>query len=188
MPADPSSLPAALMLRGAGRFPFNGLFELTRVQGDCWLSVAGRIAGSSAPEVTWDILVTVHEALADACAPDRLGALRTVWDRVLTLPRQALGPAQGKDLSLLLVATDPEGTSVAGVGLEMVWRWTPERVQPLVSPGHNLLAPPGIPTLPPGALTLDAPPTGPLIAAATGARSGAIGTSAETLALCGLRP
>lgn len=183
-----SRLPAALMLSGAGRYPYNGMFERHWSQGQVQLDVAGRIAGSSAPEVTWEVVVQVHEALDGLGGADRLSALRSVWDRILTLPRQDLGPAQGSDLSLLLVASDPAGTSVAAVGLEMIWRWSPERVKPLVGQDHPLLAPPGIPRLAPGALTLDDALSGPLIAAAVGARSRGVGAPHETLARCGATP
>lgn len=181
-----SRLPAALMLSGAGRYPFNGAFERRWAQGQVRLDLAGRIAASSSPEVTWQIVLQLHEALQDLGGADRLSAIRSVWDRLLTLPRHQLGPAQGTDLSLLVVAEDPAGTSVAAVGLEMVWTWSEDRVQPLVGTEHPLLAPPGIPRLPPGALTLDSRPSGPLIAAAVGVQSLTVDTPQETLARCGV--
>ncbi len=174
------------MLSGAGRYPFNGAFERQWAQGQVRLDLAGRIASSSSPEVTWEIVVQLHEALLNLGGADRLSAVRSVWNRLLTLPRQRLGPAQGNDLSLLVVAQDPAGTSVAAVGLEMVWTWSEDRVQALVGPEHPLLAPPGIPRLPPGALTLDSRPVGPLIATAVGVQSQAVGTPQETLVRCGV--
>ncbi|GEM_PF-3576559 len=176
------------MLCGAGRYPFNGLFERRWSQGGVRLDLVGRVAASSPPEVTWPVVIRFHQALADVGGADRLSALRSAWDRILTLPRAALGPAQGEDLALFLVASDSAGISVAGVGLEMVWQWSAERVRPLVGPEHPLLAPAGVPRLPPGALTLDAAPEGPLIAAARGARSTTAVTPKETLARCGLAP
>ncbi len=182
------SRPAALMLGGAGRYPYNGTFRRHWSQGEVRIDVAGRLAASSAPEKTWPAVVLVHQALAEVGGADRLSALRSVWEGVLTLPRHLLAPAQGGDLSLLMVASDPAGTSVAGVGLTQVWRWSPQRVTPLVPPGHPLPAPPGIPPPPPGALTLDEPLSGPLVAAAAGARSPLPKTPDEALRRCGVTP
>ncbi len=180
-------LPAAMMLGGIGRYPFNGIFEHGIATPGGRLHVVGRIGASSEPEATWEIVLQVHEALDGIDGEDRLALIRGAWDRVLTLPRQALGPAQGKDLSLFLVASDDTGTSVAGVGLDMIWQWSPERMLPLVAQDHPLLASPGIPQLAPGALTLDSPVNGPLVAAATGSETSKIGPPKQVLQQCGVR-
>jgi len=71
------------------------------------------------------------------------------------VPGADLGPAEGGDLSLLVVAADPDGIGVAGVGLAAALGRGPTGVAPLVAPGHPLLEPPGRPSAVPGVLTLD---------------------------------
>jgi len=181
-------LPPVLLLPGAGRYPFNGVFDLSSSAEGCVLRVTGRVAHSTPPEQTWPVVLRVHEALRGVGDSDRLLTVRSVWDRVLTLPRQALGPAQGQDLSLLVFARDGEGTSLAAVGLQMIWRWSEERLVPLVPRGHPLLASPGVPRLPPGALTLDAAPAGPLVAACSSPREVPAPAPAEVLRRCGFSP
>lgn len=86
----------ALLLPGAGRLPFTGHLRM-RV-GDA--HVAARVAHGSSPVEAWAAVCALHAAWADA--EPTLEALLARADR----DREALGPAKGEDLALLLVQAD----------------------------------------------------------------------------------
>lgn len=151
------------LLGDPGLLPFAGHFRL-RVEGaQAAVALSGRIAGDCDPAQAFAVSRRVAAVLSTAADgpwhdTDRHGLLRRIWQLLDALDEGTLGPARGDDLSLLLLARDPKGVGVAGVGLSGAWVQL-EAWRALVPPGHPLLARPGRPSSLPGVLTLDHPCT-----------------------------
>lgn len=149
----------ALIVGDPGRTPFVGHLRALVQAERAWLAAAGRIAAGAGPEGAWGPARALEAAIAGVARKgDRNSLLWRAWEAVGALPGDALGPAQGQDLALLLLAGDEAGVGVAGVGLRAVWALGSGGLSPLVSGRHPLLAPPGRPAQTPGVLTLDAAP------------------------------
>jgi hypothetical protein len=152
----PNSLPNCHFLGSPGRLPFLGHFRL-RVQGsDCQLDLCGRIGNNRPPADAWRLSAGVRQALSQANGDDGPSLMRHCWEQVLTLPRKEFGPDNGMDLALLLVATDPNGLYLSGVGLAGIWRQTGHELQEIANPMTVETQHPGIPKLPPKVLKLSA--------------------------------
>lgn len=123
----------ALLAGSAGRTPFCGHFRGVRGRPTVRLAYAGRLRGSGTPEEGWAAAEAAHAALADVDAADRFALLDAAW--------AALRALDHRDLSLLMVADDGDGTAVAACGLEAVYG----DGAPLVEAGHPLLGEPGVP-------------------------------------------
>jgi hypothetical protein len=142
----------ALLVGGGGRFPYNGHFRLRLVSGETVLDVAGRIGASLPPEEAWPGVVSMFKLLRHAIGIDRVEMSRSVWDLLASVPPERLGPREGRDLSLLVVAADPDGVIISGVGLGGLLGLVGARARPVVPPTHPLLGEPGLPQGPPRAL------------------------------------
>lgn len=154
---DPTRLPFV----GHARFCVEA--DGARLSGAARVGVAGGLAGAyRAARGLEAALGAVSQPASGARgqAPrDRHALLWRAWELLLALPAEALGPEQGADLALLLVAEDAAGVGVAGVGLSAVWGLEGDRLVPLAEGRHPLLAPPGRPERTPGVLTLDLRPS-----------------------------
>lgn len=148
----------ALLLGDPGRAPFVGHLRARIDAGGAWLVGAGRLAAEAGVEGAYGPARALEAALRAVSGADRHALLWRAWEAVAGLPPEVLGPAAGADLSLLLVAGDGAGVSVAGVGLVAVWGRADDRWAPLAEGRHPLLAPPGRPARTPGALELDLRP------------------------------
>ncbi len=132
------SSPRALLLGGPGRYPFNGHLRLVLERGSACLHLSAAVAVGSEPPVAWAAARALRDCLRGVEGRDRFDLLRSAWDRLATLDTALLGPAQGEDLALLMVAEDGRGLGVAGTGLAMLWQLSPGP-EPLVDPEHPLL-------------------------------------------------
>ena len=115
--------------------------------------LALRICAGESPEISWPSALAIHEALHNLEDVDALSLARKCWDALLVLPRTALGPAAGEDLCLLLFVEDSHQSCVSGVGLDGLWSEAAGELQQISGPGHPELSRPGIPRVPPRALT-----------------------------------
>lgn len=147
----------ALLLGDPGRTPFAGHLRVRVDVGGSWLTAAGRLATGDGLVAAYAPARRVEAALRTVTGKDRHGLLWRAWELLAALPGDALGSAGAADLSLLLVAGDAAGISVAGVGLAAVWGRT-DKLLPLVEGRHPLLAGPGRPKRTPGALELELRP------------------------------
>ena len=148
----------ALLLGTPGRLPFVGHLRASAEGGRAWLRAAGRVFAGGDPVAAYEPARQVAAAILGIdTRGDRNALLWRAWEAVGALDPSVLGPEEGGDLSLLLVAGDPDGVGVAGVGLTAVWGRVPGlgALVPLVGGRHPLLAPPGRPVRTPGVLTLD---------------------------------
>lgn len=149
----PAAICKALLVGSAGRYPFNGHFRVS-VPGEVGavLHVAGRVGSSTTPEQSWPGVLTLYKALHLVKGRSRVEMSRNLWDLLLTIPPERLGGSEGRDLTLLAVAEDPEGLLISGVGLGGLMGMVEPRARPVVPPTHPLLGEPGLPTGPPRAL------------------------------------
>ncbi len=148
----------ALLLGDPVRLPFCGQLRLSITRGPAGLALAARVGAGEGPVPAWSAARNLESALRRGLAEasgDRHALLHALWAALGAVPTDGLGDAAGTDLTLLALAWDADGVGVSGVGLAAVWAWRPTALQPLVSPGHPLLAPPGLPDTVPGVLTLD---------------------------------
>lgn len=153
----------ALLLGDEGELPFNGHFRVDVVGGRARLAAAGRVAQGAPVSEAFAVARRVEAVLRTVAEgawwdTDRHGLLRRAWTLLSELPPGRLGPASGGDLSVVFVCTDERGTGVAGAGLAGVWGGGGARWRALVSPGHPLLTPAGLPAAIPGVLTLEIEP------------------------------
>lgn len=147
----------ALLVGRDGDWPFAGHFR-GHLGPVSW---AGCVAADAGPETAWRAARAIAMALRAGGPPqaDRRRALSILWARLDGVDREALGPDRGEDLVLLLVAADPEGAAVSGVGLGGLWALWGERAEAWVTPPHPLLGPPGPPVRRPGVLTVAQAPS-----------------------------
>ena len=154
--------PEAWLLGGPGLMPLRGHFRLTVRGRRATLAVAGRVAVDAGLDAAFTVATRLGGVLSAAAEgawadTDRHGLMRRVWQLLAEVPADALGPAGGGDLSLVMLGVDERGVGVTGAGLSGAWGWLGGHHRPLVSPGHPLLSPPGRPEGVPGVLTLDQP-------------------------------
>ena len=154
------------MLGDAGPYPFVGSFRCSVEGSQCWMKASGRIAvtdgiiGSYLPARRLEAAISqAAEAAADQ--PHRHVLLHDIWDSVSRLSGSQLGSEKGGDLCLAITAGDREGVDVSAVGVSGMWgrlgrddRWCF-----LVERGHPMLCGSGIPSGPPGSLTVGRPPS-----------------------------
>lgn len=145
-------LPRALLLGSGGRLPFRGHLRLAVDRGQARLAVAARVAHGAPPPESWDAVLRLHAALSEARGADRWQLCRDAWERLVALEAGALGPAEGADLSLIMVTEDAEGETVSGVGLSGLWTLERGALRRVVPLGHPLLGEAGRPTAPPKVL------------------------------------
>lgn len=178
----------ALLLGDSGPIPFAGHLRCAIAAGPATLSVAGRIAADAGLERAFEVSGMVAHALRSLqpAKADRFGLLRATWELLALIPKDALGPAGGADLSLLLLSEDPDGACLTGVGLSMVWTVEPSGLTPLVEAPHPLLGPAGRPEKVPGVLHLDGRPA--QVVAAPAHRPPQAPALAELPLRSGLRP
>lgn len=115
------STPRALLLGGTGRLPFNGHLRLRVVGDGAQLWAAARVAAGLPPEAAWRAVVALHGALSGARGSSAMELLVGCGVALDQLDPAALGPAKGGDLSLLLVASGPDGSLWSARGLDAVW-------------------------------------------------------------------
>lgn len=122
----------ALLVGSPGRSPFAGHFRGRLERGGASLAWAGRVKGSAAPEEAWAAAEAARDVMAAVSGEDRFGLIDGAWAALRTLERA--------DLTVLLVARDPEGLSVAACGLADL------RVggEPVAEAGHPLFDEPGV--------------------------------------------
>ncbi len=179
-----NAAPRALLLGGAGRYPFNGHLRLVVERGSASLHVAGSLAVGSEPPVAYAAAGALRRCLARVEGGDRHGLLRSAWERLAALDPSLLGPAQGDDLALIMLAEDGRGVGIAGTGLAALFRGGAE-LEPLIDVTHPLLGIRGIPDAPPGVFTPHSPPRVVVATAASGALEPAPVSGWEQA--CGLR-
>jgi hypothetical protein len=176
----------ALLPGDPGPLPFLGHLRLRVEARGVWLAAAGRVGATGDATTAWMAARTVERALRGAAGGgDRHAWLWRCWEAVAAVPAGALGPRGGEDLSLVLVAGDPRGVGLAGVGLNAAWGLLDGALRPLVEGRHPLLSPPGRPSQMPGVLTLDAEPS--LILANPSHRPPVTPAVGELARLCGVR-
>ncbi|MCB9765782.1 MAG: hypothetical protein H6739_38765 [Alphaproteobacteria bacterium] len=181
----PTALPRAMLLGSAGRLPFNGHLYVERRGGPARAHVAARVASGARPPVAWDAVLALHEALEGCTASDRFALCRDAWERLLTIDRARLGPAEGRDLCLLMVVEDPDGELISGVGLGRLMTLERGRLRDVVDLNHPLLGEPGLPEQLPKVLGPQAP--GPVYLARCFGEPVEPPSAREALALCGVR-
>jgi hypothetical protein len=151
MPKPPLN---CLLLGSPGRLPFLGHFRLL-VKGDnCSVAITGRIGHKCAPTAAWDLAEAVQDSLRQAHGVDSQSLMRACWEQVLTLPRKELGPAQGRDLSMMMVAADADKRFLSAVGVSGIWEQSSAVVRKIAKKNTSQTNHPGIPKLPPKALHL----------------------------------
>jgi hypothetical protein len=151
------------MLGDPGEEPFVGHLRITLSGEGSWISASGRVAAATGPAEAFVPARTLESTLRTALTPlleksERNLLLHRAWSSIVGLDGTILGPAEGADLSLLLIAGDSRGVGVSGVGLSMVWGRYGGRWRPLVRTGHPLLGAAGRPARAPGVLGLPRPP------------------------------
>lgn len=122
----------ALLVGSRGRSPFAGHFRGRVTGGSASLAWAGRLKGSAAPETAWSAAERARDVLSGLMGADRFALIDQAW--------AALRSLEGGDLSVLLVAKDEEGLSLAACGLADV-RVGGQSVAPA---GHPLFDEPGV--------------------------------------------
>lgn len=143
-----------LLLGSPGQLPFIGHFRLL-VKGDnCSVAITGRIGHQSTPVATWALAEVVQDALRQAQGIDSQSLMRSCWEQILTLPRKDLGPDQGKDLSIMMIATDSEKCFLSAVGVSSIWEMSSTGLQKIAEKNTVQTNHSGIPKLPPKALQL----------------------------------
>lgn len=162
------SLPRALLLGGTGRLPFNGHLRLRALGDGASLSVAGRVAAGLPPDEAWRAVVALHGALAGTRGKSALEMLAGARVALEALDPALLGPARGGDLSLLLVASGPDGDFYAAHKLDAIWS---AELRPLVPPTDSLPLP---------------APAGAIFGRCAG--DGEVPEPGRLLAQCGVRP
>ena len=150
----------AWLLGDPTRAPFLGHARLRLDTGRARLAGAARLGLGGGVVGAYRAARGLEQALIEAASGpgDRYALLWRAWEALAGMPAEALGPAGGGDLSLILVAEDPGGICVAGVGLSAVYGLVGAELRALVEGQHPLLAPPGRPARTPGVLTLDVEP------------------------------
>ncbi len=122
----------ALLQGSPGRSPFAGHFRGRVAEGGAELAWAGRVKGSAAPEEAWAAAEAAREAMTTVRGSDRFALIDSAWAALRNLNRP--------DISLLLVASDAEGLSLAASGLGDL-RLDGE---PVAEPDHPLFDEPGV--------------------------------------------
>lgn len=150
----------AWLLGDPTRAPFLGHGRLRLDTGRARLSGAARVGVSGGVVGAYRAARELEQVLVEAASGpgDRYALLWRAWEALAGMPAETLGPEGGADLAMLLVAEDPGGICVAGVGLSAVYGLVGADLRPLVEGQHPLLAPPGRPARTPGVLTLDVEP------------------------------
>lgn len=183
----------ALLLGGHAPLPFLGHFRARAAAGEARLWAAGRVAVDADPVEAWAAARVVEaafeaaaESLAGRRAPDRHGLLRAAWEALMALEGAALGPKQGADLSLFLVAADPKGQGLSAAGLGRLLAGDDPGLQPLVPADHPLLCAPGRPSAVPHMLSLRQLP--PLLVGVPWGHPGPLPEPGRARAAAGARP
>lgn len=149
--------PPCALLGSPTPAPFKGHLGRAVGSGDCTGWIALRTGSADDIPGAFDQARLLHEALSDLHATDALHLARAAWDRLLIVPRSALGTDQGADLVALVVTRDRTTTTLSGVGLSHVWGCSEKGLVMAATPNHPELAAPGLPLVPPRALVLEAP-------------------------------
>ncbi len=102
----------ALLVGTPGRAPFVGHFRGRATCGAVELRWAGRVRSGSSPDEGWVAAEAVRDALVGVSGADRFAIVDAAW--------ASLRSIEHGDLSVLFVASDPEGVVVAGCGLKEV--------------------------------------------------------------------
>ena len=153
---------------------------------------AGRVGAGGDLDDSWRASRVLERSLAKGAreGQDARSCLTAIWGALESITPSQLGATSGKDLSLLLVATDSHGVTISAVGLgrvETLGKGKRSRTRCWIEGEHPLLGPPGMPDQFPGALTL---PSGPpwLVGDVWGARGPSSTTDeGETLLVrCGV--
>ncbi len=142
------------LLPSKRRRPFHGHLQMRFGGEGAQAHLALRICAGESAEISWSSALAIYDVLQGLEDKDALSLARKCWDALLVLPRSALGPAAGEDLSLLLFVEDTTQSCISGVGLDSVWSDREGETQQLSGPGHPELSRPGLPQVPPRALTL----------------------------------
>lgn len=145
---------SSVLLGSTERLPFLGHFKLRIECANCEADLAGRIGTKASPEEAWELACFVREALLGAQGDDALSLTRSCWEKLLVLPRPKLGSAQGKDLSLMVVAHDSNSTTLSAVGLDGIWQVDDTEAHSIAGLNNPETSHPGIPQLPPKVLNL----------------------------------
>lgn len=156
-----------LLLPDESTFPYQGHFHLHLERSDVSLYCSGRIAHEASLIESWETTKIIHATLQESQGTDRLLILKDAWNRLLTLARSSLGPKQGDDLSLLMIAQDPEGVALSASGIGRIWILQGDSPGSLLPEDHPLFTQQGVPKLHPNALALPDLPT-PLLASCYG--------------------
>ncbi|MBN2800333.1 MAG: hypothetical protein JXX28_14430 [Deltaproteobacteria bacterium] len=183
-----TSPPTPLLLGRPGPWPFAGYFrgQLVHPEG-LRVAWAGRVSDGADLTVAWRATLAMQQALSrkGPIDADRRRALSILWARLDGVHREGLGPAQGADLSLLLLAEDPDGIAVSAVGLRQLLGPREGALSPWVRGAHPLLGAPGIPVARPGALTSE---EAPAVLVGIGDEVDAPRSVGEGLLMCGVWP
>jgi hypothetical protein len=125
------------------------------VKGDnCSVAITGRIGHQSTPVAAWALAEVIQDALRQAQGIDSQSLMRACWEQILTLPRKDLGPDQGGDLSIMMVAADSEKRFLSAVGVSGIWEQSLTDLRRIAEKNTSQTNHAGIPKLPPKALQL----------------------------------
>jgi hypothetical protein len=162
----------ALLLGEGKGLPFSGHFRFTLPFRGGSFSVSGRVAADNDLEAAFTVAHRVRIAIQtgveaeaggtrgivsdDPPAVDRHRLIHRAWMELGGLAEEAFGPDGGRDLTMLMAASDTQGTAITGVGLAGVWAQIDGAagLQAVVPPNHPLLSPLGRPDRIPGVLNL----------------------------------
>jgi|GEM_PF-2169269 len=155
--------PRVLAFGDPGPLPFLGHFRAEVAGPGSVLRVAGRVGGAG-DAVEANALAGAVEARVRALVhavdrpDDRRVLLRGLWS-ALSAEAERHPASMTADFAVCVVAVDPKGVSVTGVGLAGTWFLADRQPpRPLVPATHPLLSPLGLPANRPGAMTLNATP------------------------------
>jgi hypothetical protein len=151
MTNSPSS---SILLGSTGHLPFRGHFRLRIERDACRADLAGRIGHNTSPEEAWELACFIREAFQGAEGQDALSLTRSCWEQLLVLARPKLGPAEGQDLSLLIVAHDAKTSALSAAGLDGIWQVDESDPVAIAGQGTSEISHEGIPKLPPKVLNI----------------------------------
>lgn len=110
--------PRCVMLPSDGRLPWAGHLACA---GPGW-AAAIRVGRRHGPLIAWDAVCSVQATLAALSTDPGPDWLTAAWAALGGLGAR-LGPAEGDDLSAILLSTDDRGHWAACAGLSHAWRY-----------------------------------------------------------------